>query len=115
MFARPANMTAPGASWAQHRKADAAYRFSGQIVNGMIVYNGGGIRSAGAGAVERGRLGCGFRAARPYCVRPFERRLWHMVRLRGSWVAQRAQRRRDRPRLQRISTALTAALVSSGP
>jgi hypothetical protein len=77
---------------------DAAYRFSGQIVNGMIVYNGGGIdlagrvRSNGAASL-RVSSGSAFAVASGHLNAARGAGTWYGQasggRCAGSWVAQR--------------------------
>ena len=77
---------------------DAAYRFSGQIVNGMIVYNGGGIdlagrvRSNGAASL-RVSSGSAFAVASGHLNAARGAGTWYGQasggRCAGNWVAQR--------------------------
>jgi hypothetical protein len=77
---------------------DAAYRFSGQIVNGMIVYSGGGIdlagrvRSNGAASL-RVSSGSAFAVASGHLNAARGAGTWYGQasggRCAGNWVAQR--------------------------
>jgi hypothetical protein len=77
---------------------DAAYRFSGQIVNGMIVYNGGVIdlagrvRSNGAASL-RVSTGSAFAVASGHLNAARGAGTWYGQasggRCAGNWVAQR--------------------------
>ena len=71
---------------------DASYRLAGQIVNGAVVYGGGGVQVYGR---VRARHICGSRAARPMPWAPaIGAGSWYGVasggRCSGSWVATRA-------------------------
>jgi len=78
---------------------DAAYRFSGQIVNGAIVYNGGGIdlagrvRSNGAASL-RVSSGSAFAIASGHLTANRGAGTWYGEagggRCAGNWVAQRS-------------------------
>ena len=78
---------------------DAAYRFSGQIVNGMIVYNGGGIdlagrvRSNGAASL-RVSSGSAYAVASGHLTASRGAGTWYGQasggRCAGNWVAQRS-------------------------
>ena len=74
---------------------DAAYRFSGQIVNGMIVYNGGDagrVRSNGAASL-RVSGGSAFAVASGHLNAARGAGTWYGQasggRCAGNWVAQR--------------------------
>ena len=84
--------------YAKSGPCDAAYRFSGQIVNGAIVYSGGGIdlagrvRSNGAASL-RVSAGSAFAVASGHLSANRGAGTWYGQagggRCTGNWVAQR--------------------------
>jgi hypothetical protein len=78
---------------------DAAYRFSGQIVNSMIAYNGGGIDLAGrvlsnGAASLRVSSGSAYAVASGHLTASRGAGTWYVQasggRCAGNWVAQRS-------------------------